>query len=108
MEARRYFQECAYQFASDGYIIGTVYSLEGMAGLYAAVSKHSSTAQLIGWADAIRVPLKDPRPNIEQADVDTLIAACLTKLGEADFSDLYDAGQKMTLEDALAFAFEED
>ena len=106
-EARQYFKDCAYQFAGDGYTIGAVFALEGMAGLYAAVGKPACTARLIGWADTIRVTLKDPRPNLEQADVDKLIAACLAKMGETAFSDQYEEGQKLTLEDALAFAFEE-
>ena len=79
-----------------------------MAGLYIALGKPFRAAPLIGWADTIRVKIKDPRPNIEQADVDKIIAACLAKMGEADFSDAYDEGRKMSLEEALAFAFEEN
>jgi len=36
-----------------------------------------------------------------------MIAACLAKMGEMAFSDMYDEGQKMTLDEALVFAFEE-
>jgi hypothetical protein len=54
----------------------------------------------------MRVKLNDPRPNIEQADVDKIIAACLVKMGEMAFSDRYDEGSKMTLSEALIFAFE--
>jgi hypothetical protein len=72
------------------------------------VGKPDSAARLVGWSDAFRLKLSDPRPNIEQADVDKIIAACLAKLGEVSFSDIYDEGQKMTLDEALVFAFEED
>jgi len=39
--------------------------------------------------------------------VDKIIAACLAKTGEAAFSDAYDEGQKMTLNEAVAYALEE-
>jgi predicted ATPase/DNA-binding SARP family transcriptional activator len=106
-EAHQYFKECGHKFAQDGYTIGAVFALEGMAGVYVAVGKPAHAARLIGWADAIRVTLKDPRPNIEQADVDQMMAACLVKMGEEAFSDAYDESKGMSLEDALAFAFEE-
>jgi len=38
--------------------------------------------------------------------VDKVIAACLAKLGEVAFSEAYDEGQKMTLDEAVAFALE--
>ena len=106
-ESRQLLSETAQKFAQDGYTIGTVFALEGMAGLYVAVGKPTEAVRLIGWADAIRVKINDPRPHIEQADVDTLIAACLAKMGEVAFSNAYDEGRNMSLEEALAFAFEE-
>jgi len=36
--------------------------------------------------------------------VDKIIAACLTKIGEVAFSDAYDEGQKMTLDEAVTYA----
>ncbi len=106
-EAHQLFKETAHKFVEDRYTVGALFALEGMAGLYSALDRPEPAAQLIGWADTLRVKIKDPRPNIEQADVDKIISACLAKMGEAVFSDKYDAGQKMTLEEALAFAFEE-
>jgi len=76
--------------------------------MHVAVGKHAYGAQLIGWADGIRLKLNDPRPNIEQADVDKIIAACLAKMGEVAFSDAYDEGRDMSLDQAYAFAFEEN
>ena len=107
VEAHQLLRETAHKFAEDGYTIGAAFALEGMAALYVTVGKTAEAARLIGWADAIRVKINDPRPNVEQADVDKLIAACLAKMGEMAFSDMYDEGQKMTLDDALVFAFEE-
>jgi non-specific serine/threonine protein kinase len=106
-EAHQLLRETAYEFAEDRYTVGALFALEGMAGLYIALGKPIRAAPLIGWADAIRVKINDPRPNIEQADVDALMAACLVKMGEEAFSDAYDEGMKMSLDEALVFAFEE-
>ena len=63
-------------------------------------------ARLIGWADA-REQMKDRRPFLEQADVDQIIGSCLVKMGEVAFSDAYDEGQAMTLDEAVAYALTE-
>jgi hypothetical protein len=46
-------------------------------------------------------------PPLEQADVDKVIAACIAKMGEVAFSDAYDEGQKMSLDEAVTCALEE-
>jgi hypothetical protein len=78
-----------------------------MAGLYMATEKPVIAARLIGWADALREQIKDGRPLLEQKDVDQIITACLLKMGEVAFSDAYDEGQKMNLDEAVAFALKE-
>ncbi len=107
-EAHQLLTEAAQKFGKDGYTIGAVFALEGMAELFVAVGKPEYAARLIGWADLMREKIQDPRPDIEQANVDKIIAACLAKLGEAAFSDAYDEGRKMSLEEAIAFALEEN
>jgi tetratricopeptide (TPR) repeat protein len=106
-EARSVFMETAHDFHKDGYIVGTVFTLEGMAALYVAVGKLERAAHLIGLADATREKVKDTRPPLEQADVDQIIAACLAKMGEVAFSDAYEKGQKMTLEEMVNLALAE-
>ncbi|HSB00084.1 MAG TPA: hypothetical protein VLE49_05500, partial [Anaerolineales bacterium] len=59
------------------------------------------------WTDAVRERILNPRPFLEQADVDKAIAACLARMGEAAFSDAYDEGRKMTIDEAVAFALKE-
>jgi predicted ATPase/DNA-binding XRE family transcriptional regulator len=105
-EAYRNFAETAYNFQNDHNIEGVIFTLEGMAGLYVATDNPLIAAQLIGWADALREQIKDARPLLEQADVDKIIAACLAKMGEVAFSDAYDEGQGMTLDEAVAYALE--
>jgi predicted ATPase/DNA-binding XRE family transcriptional regulator len=105
-EASEIFLETTQDFFKAGNVIGVCYSLEGMAGLYAATNKPAVAAQLIGWADATRQKIQDTRPRLEQADVDKIIAACLKNMGEVAFADAYDEGAKMTLDEAVAFALE--
>ena len=106
-EAHQLLIETAQNFGKDSYSIGAIFALEGMAELFVSVGKPDYAARLIGWADLMRKRIQDPRPNIEQANVDKMIAACLAKLGEAAFSDAYDQGQAMTLEEAIALASNE-
>jgi hypothetical protein len=68
------------------------------------VGKAEQAARLIGWADATRERILNPRPFLEQANVDKIIAACLTRLGEVVFSDEYDKGKKMALDEAVVYA----
>jgi tetratricopeptide (TPR) repeat protein len=103
-EAHQLLMETAQNFGKDSYSIGAVFALEGMAELFVSVDRPDYAAQLIGWADLMRERIQDPRPNIEQANVDKMIAACMAKMGEAAFSDAYDQGQAMMLEEAIVLA----
>ena len=107
-EAHEVLAETAENFGKDGYTIGAIFALEGMADLFMTVGKVEYAARLIGWADLTRQKIQDTRPNYEQANVDKVIAACLAKLGEAAFSDAYEEGQQMTLQEAVAYALEEN
>jgi predicted ATPase len=106
IETREIFVETAQEFQKDGNIIGVCYSLEGTAALFVEIDKSAVAARLIGWADATREKISDTRSRLEQADVDKIIEACLAKMGEVAFSDAYDEGQEMTLEEAVAYALE--
>lgn len=106
-EARRIFVETVQGFQKDQSEIGVAYALEGMAGLFVAIDKHDTAARLIGWADATRKRIDDTRPLLEQADVDKSIAACLARMGDVAFSDAYEEGQAMSLDEAVRYALEE-
>jgi ATP/maltotriose-dependent transcriptional regulator MalT len=106
-EAQRLFAESTRDFQKNEQHSGIVFALEGIASLYVAINKPDFAARLIGWADATREKIDDTRPPIEQADVDKIIAACLAKMCEVAFSDAYDEGQKMTLDEAVAYALDE-
>ena len=106
-EAYHIFAETAHNFQNDHNIEGVIFTLEGMAGLYVATDKLVIAARLIGWADALHEQIKDTRPLLEQADVNKIIESCLTKMGEVAFSDAYDEGQKMSMDQAVALALNE-
>jgi predicted ATPase/class 3 adenylate cyclase len=103
-DAYQIFAETAQEFQKDGNRIGIEYSLEGMSSLYIAVGKAELAAQLIGWADATREITGNTRPKLEQTDVDKVTAACIAKMGEAAFSDMYAEGKKMTLDEVMVLA----
>jgi tetratricopeptide (TPR) repeat protein len=106
-EARQIFVETVRDFQKDGYQIGVIFTLEGMAELYVSVGKPEHAARLLGWAEAVREKLGDIRPLLEQANVDKIIAASLAKMGEVEFSDAFDEGQGMTLDEAVRYALKE-
>ncbi len=106
-EAREVFAETAKEFQKNKETIGVVFTLEGMAGLFAAIGNPKNAARLIGWADATRKEINDTRPLLEQRDIDKVIAACISKMGEVAFADAYDEGQVMTLDEAVALALNE-
>jgi predicted ATPase/DNA-binding SARP family transcriptional activator len=106
--ARDIFSETMLEFLKDKSEIGIVFNVEGMASLYVAVGKAEYAARLIGWANVTRVKISNMRLPLEQAEIDKIIAACNVKLGEATFLDAYEVGKKMTLDDAVAYALEEN
>jgi predicted ATPase/DNA-binding SARP family transcriptional activator len=105
-EARRIFAETAQEFQKDRYTIGLVFILQCMASLYVAAGKAENAARLIGWGDRMREEIGDTRPSLEQAEVDRLLAATLTRLGKAAFEEAYDQGRLMTLDEAVAYALD--
>jgi len=103
-EARKIFAETAQEFQKNKETMGVVFTLEGMAGLFVAIGNPKNAARLIGWADVRRKEISNPRPQLEQRDVDKVIAACISKMGEVAFADTYVEGQGMTLDEAVALA----
>jgi predicted ATPase len=106
-EAREIFAETSQEFQMNKELIGVVFSLEGMAGVFVAIGIPNNAARLIGWADATRKEVTNTRPLLEQRDVDQVIAACISRMGEVAFADAYDEGQLMTMDEAVALALNE-
>lgn len=107
VEAHELLTETMREFHKDGYTIGAVFALEGIAALLIATSKPEEAARLIGCADATREKSPDVRPLIEEADMYRNMASILSKIGPSGFEVAYDEGRSMTLDEAVALALEE-
>lgn len=103
-EARPLLSESARNFSKDDYTIGTVFSLEGMANLYATIGRTERATQLIDYSDAAREKISDERPPLEQADVDLSITTCITRSDKPTFEKAYEEGIRMSLEDVVQLA----
>jgi predicted ATPase/DNA-binding XRE family transcriptional regulator len=106
-KAREIFAETTREALIDKDDGGVVSPLEGMASLYVALGKHEIAAELIGWVDTTLEKNHEFRMPLEQADVDKIIAACIAMMGEVAFSEVYEEGKKMTLNEAVALALSE-
>ncbi len=85
---------------------GMAYSLEGMAGVALAQSDFGKTARLLGSAARVREDLGRPLPSADQNQSGTRAAAARAALGEATFAASWDAGQAMTVEEAVEHALQ--
>jgi tetratricopeptide (TPR) repeat protein len=108
VEAHDLLSETLRDFHKDGYTIGAVFALEGLAALLIATGKPEKAARLIGCADATRERIPDRRPVIEEADTYRNMAAILSKIGPSGFEVAYDDGRSMTLDKAVTYALEEN
>ena len=104
-EAHQILVETMESFHADQNRNGLAFVLDRMASLYVLNNKPEAAARLIGWSDASRREMGDPRPRIEQADLDRDAASIKGKIGAAAYQDAYDSGQGMTLDEIVTFAF---
>lgn len=103
-EACDIFLGSAQNFQRDQNQAGDAFSLEGMAGWYVLINKPQDAARLIGWADATRKKINDMRPLLEQTDVNKIVATCVAEMGEVAFSNCYEEGEKMMLDEVVIYA----
>jgi len=108
VKARENFIHTMQQFKVGGNIIGVVYSLEGLASLAVNQRQMVKATRIIGWTDATRQTIQDPRPPIEQADVDQDIATIIEMIGEEAYAAAYAIGQSMTMEQAIELSIKDE
>jgi predicted ATPase/DNA-binding SARP family transcriptional activator len=101
------FAEVQQRFREMGSKIGVVYALEGLASLAVRQNEFERAVRLYAWADAARAAIGDQRPFIEQTEVDRDYALIRTHLTEAAIMAAAIAGRAMTMEQAVAFAWEQ-
>ena len=103
-EAHQILVDTIENFHTTGNKNGLAFAVDKMASLYITIDKPDVAARLIGWSDATRKEIGDPRPRLEQEDLDRDIAAIKTKIGADAYEAAYNTGQDLTLDDAVAFA----
>jgi predicted ATPase/DNA-binding SARP family transcriptional activator len=106
VQARSTFAEVIQGFSEARISNGVAYSMEGLAGLAVAEGQPERAVRLVGWADAIRQAIGDFRPPVEQKTVDGDVAVARSQLNEAVFAAAYAEGQRLTMEQAIAYALE--
>ena len=105
-EAHQILVDVIENFHADQNKNGLAFALDKMASLYVLTDKPEVAAYLIGWSDANRKDIGDPRPSIEQADLDRDIASIKAKIGSSAFEVAYDSVRGMTLDEAVALALD--
>jgi hypothetical protein len=105
-EAHHILVEVVDNFHKDRNKSGLAFALDMMASLHLVMDQPGNAARLIGWSDSTRREIGDPRPRIEQVDLDRDIAAIMAKIGSSAFGVAYDSGREMTLDEAVAFALD--
>ena len=86
--------------------VPSVATLEGLASMAVAEGRPERAVRLVGWADAIRQTIGDFQPPVEQKAVDGDMAVARAQLDEAVFAAAYAEGQRLTMEQAIAYALE--
>ena len=106
-EAQLLLTDAIKDFQADQNKSGVAYALEKMANLMVMTDKPEVAAQLIGWSDATRNQVGDPRPRLDQVEVDSDVAAIQAKIGSAAYEAAYQSGRELTLDGVVALALGE-
>jgi hypothetical protein len=106
-EAGHVLAEIMEDFHKDRNKSGLAFVVDRFASLYVMTDKHEAAARLIGWSDATREEIGDPRPRLDQADLDRDIARIRVKIGNPAWEETYFAGRAMALDEAVALALPE-
>ena len=91
-------------FQSVGDPRGVAYALEEIARLGQGQSRSHRAAQTFGAADALRQASGSPLSPEEQKKIEQRTAAAREALGDDAFTSAWEAGQSMTLEQAVEYA----
>jgi adenylate cyclase len=107
--ARRLYEESLVLRREIGDKPGTMYCLVGLAGVAAAGPEEGArAAQLAGRAEALRAGMGSTMEPVQRGVYERAVATVKAALGEAAFNAAFDAGQKMTLDEAVQFALGEN
>jgi len=100
-EAHQILIDVIENFHRDNNRSGLAFALDKMASLYVVIGKPELASPLIGWSDATRGEIGDPRPRIEQEDVERDIQTIKGSKGTSAFKIAYNTGRKMALDEMV-------
>jgi tetratricopeptide (TPR) repeat protein len=106
-EAHQILVDTIENFHTNGNKNGLTFALDKMASLYVIINQSEAAAHLIGWSDAARAAIGDPRLRIEQEDLERDIAAIKAKIGADAYETAHNSGQALSLDEAVGFALSE-
>jgi non-specific serine/threonine protein kinase len=106
MQQRRISPPSWYWLKNYGCTVA--YPIEAFAVLAAAQNQLERSTRLFGAAEILYLPLRFEMSAKERAEHDQAIAAARAALGEDVFAAAYEEGKKMTIDEAVAFALQED
>jgi DNA-binding CsgD family transcriptional regulator len=78
-------------------------SLEALAGSAARAGSLAEAARLLAASDRARADMGYPRPAVDTADHDALVARLRDGLGDTALDEARDEGRKLSLDDAVAY-----
>ena len=87
---------------------GAAYHLEALAILATTQKQLEQATQLFGASETLYPMLRFEMSARERAEHDQSISAARAELGEEAFTAAYEEGKKMTLDEAVAYALQED
>ena len=84
------------------------YCFEGLAAVLALIERAAEAARLLGAAEALRESLGVELAPAEQSTHNETVDAVRARLGDERFSDAWRQGREISLEQAIAYALEEE
>jgi hypothetical protein len=84
------------------------YCFEGLAAVLGLTGRAEEASKLLGAAEALRESLGVGLAPAEQATHDETVAAVRKALGEERFSAAWRQGRELALDEAIAYALEEE
>ena len=102
-DAAAFFREALALFLEIGHRRGAARVLEGMAGVASRRGDAARALTLAGAASALRHELGAPPRPRDKERLDAALAPARAELGPAAAGDMWGAGARMSLADAIAF-----
>ena len=102
--ARKEFVYALNSFQNSDIFDGVCFVLEGLACLSIALEEPEHATRLLAWVDGFRQSVGNRRPLIEETFIEGKKEVILNMIGKEAYDLLYEEGQAMTKEEAIAYA----